>query len=215
MATAQGRTTFLCEASQRSREASQPWPRGADAWREGELRARHVRRNTAPATMLSRRIASWIRPASRIDSYSPQYFSHQGARQPHPYRPRRAENPQSSPHPTPYTGAACDIASLPSARGSAGSPRRRRSIMRRRTSPTPWWFWCASPRKARHTLSMRRRYGFRTSQRSQASRPLSARSSGRMLRGRRGAAAQLAEQRIVVSWRRRHAGRPASVPKPP
>ena len=29
------------------------------------------------------------------------------------------------------------------------------------------------------------------------------------------AAAQVAERRIVFSWRRRHAGRPASVPKPP
>jgi hypothetical protein len=38
---------------------------------------------------------------------------------------------------------------------------------------------------------------------------------GRLSRERLGAVAQVAERRIVFSWRRRHAGRPASVPKPP
>ncbi|MDT7722837.1 MAG: hypothetical protein QOE94_3848 [Mycobacterium sp.] len=53
-------------------------------------------------------------------SYSLHDFSHEGARQPHPYRPRRAEDPPSPPRPMPYMGAACDIASLPSVQVSAG-----------------------------------------------------------------------------------------------
>src|ERR1700733_334213 len=82
------------------------------------VRARHVRRNTVPATILSRTIAPWIRPASRINSYSLHDFRMkvQGV----PNRRCRAENPPSSPRPTPYTGAACDIASLPSVRVSVG-----------------------------------------------------------------------------------------------
>jgi len=45
----------MCDPSQPAREAGQP-------------RARVVRRNTVPATMLSRRIAPWIRPTATMNS---------------------------------------------------------------------------------------------------------------------------------------------------